>query len=96
MEKSKKEAPRLAELGITVVWLPPAFKGTNGIYSIGYDVYDIEFRNPSVREELKRWGEWYWKETGFDGVRLDAVKHIIPAFENQWLDHMRKITGISI
>src|SRR5580704_11475076 len=37
---------------------------------------DIEFRNPYVREELKKWGEWYWKQTGFDGVRLDAVKHI--------------------
>jgi len=235
-EKVKKEAPRLAELGFTAIWLPPAFKGTNGIYSIGYDVYDIydlgefdqknsvrtkygtrqeycdaikaihdagmqvyvdivlnhkagadepelirvrkvdpedrnkfisdpfdieaytkftfpgrkgkysdfiwdyhcfsgvdfdnktketaiysilndygegwedvvdeekgnydylmyddiEFRNPSVRDELKRWGEWYWKQTGFDGVRLDAVKHISPAFENEWLDHMRKITG---
>jgi alpha-amylase len=54
---------------------------------------DIEFRNPAVREELKRWGEWYWKQTGFDGVRLDAVKHISPAFENEWLDHMRQVTG---
>jgi alpha-amylase len=31
--------------------------------------------------------------TGFDGVRLDAVKHISPEFENEWLDHMRKVTG---
>jgi alpha-amylase len=54
---------------------------------------DIEFRNPYVREELKKWGEWYWKETGFDGVRIDAVKHISPAFENEWLDHMRGVTG---
>ena len=54
---------------------------------------DIEFRNPSVREELKKWGEWYCKVTGFDGVRLDAVKHISPDFENEWLDHMRKVTG---
>ena len=54
---------------------------------------DIEFRNPAVREELKKWGEWYCQTTGFDGVRLDAVKHITPAFENEWLDHMRKATG---
>ncbi|MBV4358702.1 alpha-amylase [Parasegetibacter sp. MAH-26] len=52
---------------------------------------DVEFRNSSVREELKRWGEWYLKEIGFDGVRLDAVKHITPAFYNEWLDHMRSI-----
>jgi alpha-amylase len=54
---------------------------------------DVEFRNPSVREELKKWGEWYCQQTGFDGVRLDAVKHISPEFENEWLDHMRKATG---
>ncbi len=52
---------------------------------------DIEFRNPAVREECKRWGEWYWKETAFDGVRLDAVKHISPKFYNEWLDHMRSV-----
>jgi alpha-amylase len=235
-KKLKEEAPRLAEMGFTAVWLPPACKGTNGTYSIGYDIYDlydlgefdqkgsvrtkygtkkeymdaikavhdagmqvyvdivlnhkagadepelikvrkvdpedrtkftsepfdieaytkftfpgrkgkyspfiwnfqcfsgvdydnktketaiysiqndygegweevvddekgnydylmyddIEFRNPAVREELKKWGEWYCKQTGFDGVRLDAVKHISPDFENEWLDHMRKTTG---
>jgi alpha-amylase len=54
---------------------------------------DIEFRNPAVREELKRFGEWYWKETGFNGIRLDAVKHISPKFYNEWLDHMRGIVG---
>ncbi|RFS14206.1 alpha-amylase [Emticicia sp. C21] len=50
---------------------------------------DIEFRNPSVREELKRWGKWYHETVGFDGVRLDALKHISPAFYNEWLDYMR-------
>jgi len=50
---------------------------------------DIDFRNPAVREELKNWGSWYLQEAGFDGVRLDAVKHITPSFYNEWLDHMR-------
>jgi len=235
-KKLKEEAPRLVELGFTAVWLPPAYKGTSGGYSIGYDVYDIydlgefdqkgsvrtkygtkeeyidaihsaqqagleiyadivlnhkggadeaeivkvrrvnpdnrnefisepfdieaytkftfpgrkgkysqfiwdykcfsgvdydqktketaifsilneygegwdevvddekgnydylmyddiDFRNPAVRDELRRWGEWYWKETGLNGFRLDAVKHITPAFYNDWLDHMRNMTG---
>ncbi len=52
---------------------------------------DIEFRNPAVREELKRWGAWYLSEIPFDGVRIDAVKHITPKFFNEWLDHMRSI-----
>ncbi len=35
------EAPRLASLGITDVWLPPAYKGAAGGASIGYDTYDL-------------------------------------------------------
>jgi alpha-amylase len=50
---------------------------------------DIEFRNPAVREEMKRWGKWYFETVNFDGVRLDAVKHISPSFFNEWLDYMR-------
>ncbi|GAA4308135.1 alpha-amylase [Compostibacter hankyongensis] len=54
---------------------------------------DIEFRNPAVREELKRWGGWYLENTGVDGFRLDALKHISPAFYVEWLDHLRQHTG---
>ncbi|MEO6314999.1 MAG: alpha-amylase [Chitinophagaceae bacterium] len=53
---------------------------------------DIEFRNPAVREELKRWADWYYNETKFDGVRLDAVKHISPDFYRDWLDYVRTST----
>jgi alpha-amylase len=52
---------------------------------------DIEFRNPAVREELIRWGRWYMDQVHFDGVRLDAVKHMSPRFYNEWLDCMREI-----
>jgi alpha-amylase len=54
---------------------------------------DIEFKNPAVREELKKWGLWYIKETQIDGFRLDAIKHITPHFYNEWLDTLRKETG---
>ena len=37
----KQDAPRLAALGFTAIWLPPAFKAANGGYSTGYDVYDL-------------------------------------------------------
>jgi alpha-amylase len=52
---------------------------------------DIEFRNPAVREELKNWGSWFLEQIPFDGVRLDAVKHMSPKFFNEWLSHMRTI-----
>ena len=52
---------------------------------------DIEYRNEAVREEIKRWGKWYLETTGFDGVRLDAVKHIAPEVMSEWLDYMRSL-----
>lgn len=57
---------------------------------------DIEFRNPAVREELCNWGKWYYDKIGFDGVRLDAVKHISPKFYNEWLGCLRAATGKEI
>lgn len=57
---------------------------------------DIEFRNPAVREEILNWAKWYYDKVGFDGVRLDAVKHISPAFFNEWLSRLRQETGKEI
>mgnify|MGYP002148466797 CR=1 FL=1 len=31
----------LNEIGINMVWLPPAYKGASGGYSVGYDTYDL-------------------------------------------------------
>ena len=35
------EAEKLAGLGITAVWLPPAYKGIGGKDDVGYGVYDV-------------------------------------------------------
>lgn len=50
---------------------------------------DIDFRNPYVREELKKWIKWYHETTGFNGLRLDAVKHIPARFFNEWIDYIK-------
>ncbi len=39
--KAANEAENLKKLGITTVWFPPANKGSNGGYSVGYDSYDL-------------------------------------------------------
>lgn len=36
-----EKAHDLADMGITDVWLPPAYKGASGTSSIGYDTYDL-------------------------------------------------------
>lgn len=57
---------------------------------------DIEFRNPAVREELINWSKWLHDIVHFDGVRLDAVKHISPKLYNEWLVRLRHETGKEI
>lgn len=37
----QQEAARLADMGITSVWLPPAYKAAAGALSVGYDCYDL-------------------------------------------------------
>ena len=37
----KADASHLEEIGITAVWMPPAFKCIGGINDVGYGVYDI-------------------------------------------------------
>ncbi len=54
---------------------------------------DVDVCSPVVRQELIRWGRWYLDETGVDGFRLDAVKHISAAFYRDWLSVLRKATG---
>ena len=36
-----EKAESLAGMGITDVWLPPAYKGSAGGFSVGYDTYDL-------------------------------------------------------
>jgi len=39
--KLKNEAENLGKLGITSLWLPPAFKAHGGINNVGYAAYDL-------------------------------------------------------
>ena len=57
---------------------------------------DIEHRNPFVREELNHWANWYHDLIQFDGVRLDAVKHISYDFYKEWLQLLRSNSGKNI
>jgi len=54
---------------------------------------DIDYGRFDVREELKYWGEWFTKEVGLDGLRLDAVKHITAGYIREWIGHIRAKTG---
>lgn len=57
---------------------------------------DFDYGRFDVREEMKYWGEWFVKEAGLDGLRLDAVKHISAGYIREWLGHVRAKTGKSL
>ena len=40
-KKLKDDVKYLSEVGITALWLPPAYKGQAGINDVGYGVYDL-------------------------------------------------------
>lgn len=54
---------------------------------------DIDHAHPQVQEELFHWAEWFVKETGFDGFRLDAVKHIDQVFMQDFQKSVREKFG---
>lgn len=54
---------------------------------------DIDLGEPFVRGELMYWGRWFIDTTGFDGFRLDAVKHIRSDWFRDWLNHLRTHFG---
>jgi alpha-amylase len=49
--------------------------------------------NPEVVKELIEWTIWFINETGIDGLRLDAVKHISATFFRDYLYTVRERTG---
>ena len=51
---------------------------------------DIDYKHPDVVKEIREWALWFVGETGVDGFRLDAVKHINDFFIR---DLIRKIRG---
>lgn len=54
---------------------------------------DIDVNNPEVVDELLKWGRWALDTFGFDGFRMDAVKHIDSPFTKHFLDEMSAHAG---
>jgi len=81
-QRAAADAPKLKELGVTSVWLPPAYKATRGAEDVGYGVYDLfdlgEFdQKGSVRTKYGTRDEyqkaiWALKENGIR-VYADVV-----------------------
>ena len=51
---------------------------------------NVDTSNPDVIRETEKWLNWYLNETGIDGLRLDAVKHIRFPFYRDLLKNVRE------
>lgn len=54
---------------------------------------DIDHHHPEVRDELFQWALWMIEQTGVDGFRMDAVKHIDANFMRDFISHVRASRG---
>ena len=54
---------------------------------------NVDMDNPQVVRETQKWLKWYTRQTGIDGLRLDAVKHISFPFYRELLSEFRESTG---
>ena len=52
---------------------------------------DIDHAHPEVKNHLIEWACWYIDQTGVQGFRLDAVKHIDHHFLKQWVKHIHEV-----
>ncbi len=50
---------------------------------------EIRYADPADRAELVGWGQWITQKLALDGYRLDATKHMLTSFVNQWLDAVK-------
>ncbi|MEM6839311.1 MAG: alpha-amylase [Cyanobacteria bacterium P01_C01_bin.120] len=92
-----ERAQTLADIGVTSVWLPPAYKGVGGGLDVGYGVYDMydlgEFdQKGSVRTKYGTKDEYVTaiEAAGAAGIRVYAdvvLNHKLGA------DHTEKVTA---
>jgi alpha-amylase len=57
---------------------------------------NVDLNNPEVMAEITKWFEWYVAETGIDGLRLDAVKHMSSDFYRKALKGIHDSIGYNI
>lgn len=54
---------------------------------------DIDHYHPEVREELFQWALWMIEQTGVQGFRIDAAKHIDEDFMRDFIHHVKSNKG---
>lgn len=75
------------------------FKGKDWDSSYGEDYLmgaDLDYNNNKITEDVIKWGKWIINELGFDGFRIDAVKHIDNDFLRDFIKNIQQSSKKSI
>jgi alpha-amylase len=90
----KEQTPELAKYGITAVWIPPAYKGDSGGYSMGYDPYDLyDFGEYNQKGTVAT--KWGTKQELKDLV-TELHKYNIQVYEDIVLNHLKGGDKVSV
>lgn len=85
-----KQIDKISELG-DLETLPDqyqeVYKFLRGDIILGLD---FDFQNPEVQDEMINWTKWLVAEVGFDGFRVDALRHIDIPFVAKWANEIRE------
>ena len=63
----------------------------NGDFPPNYRHWASE--KPEVQEKLIHMAQWWLKETDIDGFRIDAIRHINPAFRVRFTKEVREFAA---
>lgn len=54
---------------------------------------DIDYSHPEVVQHVQEWADWFIRESGVDGFRMDAVKHIDAEFLQGFVAELQRRLG---
>ena len=80
------KAEKLADIGITALWLPPAFKGIGGKDEVGYGVYDVY----DLGEENLKYGMYLFIDIFFDKIKENREEK-----KAIYLDEIWRLIGVT-
>ena len=69
----------------TAYWGPDFSYESNGFGLSSNAVYNPAQSSNYVRDQMRQWLIWYKKQVGWDGVRLDAIKHFSNSVSEDYL-----------
>jgi len=77
----------------TAYWGPDFSYESNAIGLSSNAIYNPSQSSNYVRDQMRNWLIWYKKQVGWDGIRLDAIKHFPNSVSEDYLWNLQNNAG---